>query len=79
MQHAFNPERILLGGGVAAAGDALLDPLREKFGDLTWNLIDDQPAIELATLGSDAGAIGAAGWYYKSIQRQDSASPKACL
>ncbi len=63
LQHAFNPRRILLGGGMAAAGEHLLNPVRQKFSDLTWKLADDKPEIRPALLGSNAGAIGAAGWF----------------
>ena len=38
MHHAFNPQYIVLGGGMAAAGDALLEPVRREFAELTWKL-----------------------------------------
>lgn len=61
IQHAFNPESIVLGGGMAEAGDVLLDPVRRHFAQRTWRLETDRPQIRLATLGYDAGVIGAAG------------------
>jgi len=63
LQHVLNPKLVLLGGGVSAAGDELLTPVREAFRRMTWKMADDAPAIELAALGNDAGAIGAAGWF----------------
>ncbi len=60
IQHAFNPQRIILGGGLANAGDFLLDAVRVRFGERTWTLHDDAPEIVLAQLGPDAGVIGAA-------------------
>ena len=63
LQHAFNPEVILLGGGISDAGAALLDPVRAAHRRLTWTLADDDPRIELAELGNTAGARGAAGWF----------------
>jgi len=63
LQHVLNPELVLLGGGVSAAGDKLLGPVREAFTRMTWKLADDAPSIKLAALGNDAGAIGAAGWF----------------
>jgi hypothetical protein len=42
------------------AGEQLLDPVREHFHRQTWRLAEDFPQIELATLGGDAGVIGAA-------------------
>ncbi len=60
IQHAFNPQRIILGGGLANAGDFLLDAVRARFRERTWTLHDDAPEIVLAQLGPDAGVIGAA-------------------
>jgi glucokinase len=57
----FDPDRILLGGGMAKAGDALLRPVREHFRRMHWTLTDVKTEIQLASLGSDAGVIGAAG------------------
>ena len=57
----FDPERILLGGGMARAGDELLAPVREKFLALHWHLTPVLTEIHLASLGNDAGTIGAAG------------------
>mgnify|MGYP005855518899 CR=1 FL=1 len=61
MQHVTNPERIVLAGGLIAAGDFLLDPVRRHASRMTWNLLDDLAEIRFATLGNDAGFIGAAG------------------
>ncbi len=55
------PEAVILGGGISNQGDSLLIPLRRKFNDL---LPDDDivspPQILKATLGNEAGIIGAA-------------------
>ena len=63
LHHAFNPQYIVLGGGMAAAKNALLEPVRSDFAELTWRLADDKPEIVLASLGGNAGAIGAAAWF----------------
>jgi glucokinase len=63
----FDPERILLGGGMARAGDALLNPVREQFKKLHWHLTPILTEIHLASLGSDAGAIGAAGAAWEAL------------
>ncbi len=63
LHHAFNPQYIILGGGMAAAGAFLLDTVRRKFAALTWQLVEDRPELRLASLGGNAGAIGAAGWF----------------
>ena len=57
----LDPDRIVLAGGMAGAGDDLLSPVREHYRALHWSLTEPQTAIVLATLGNDAGVIGAAG------------------
>lgn len=54
------PERIVVGGGVAAAGDLLLDPIREEVARRACVA----PEVEIvgAALGAGAGAVGAALW-----------------
>ncbi len=61
MQHMSNPQRVVLAGGLIAAGDFLLERVRKHAQSLTWNLLNDLPEIGFATLGNDAGVIGAAG------------------
>ncbi len=56
----LDPELVLVGGGVADAGELLLGPAREAFGrTLTAADARPQPVIRLASLGNDAGMIGA--------------------
>ncbi len=54
-----NPELIALGGGVSSAGDFLLNALRPKVEELTTMVPRGTTKIVQATLGNDAGAIGA--------------------
>ncbi len=59
-----DPALIVIGGGVADAGAALLGPVcSELMARLAWRPVPD-PAVTVAMLGSGAGAIGAAllGW-----------------
>ena len=60
-QHAFNPARIVLAGGMSKAGDFLLARVKKHFKSQYWNLHDDVPDISISVLGDDAGVIGAAG------------------
>lgn len=60
LQHLLNPERIVLAGGLTYAGDRLLDPVHRHFAAQSWKIARDAPDILLATLGADAGVIGAA-------------------
>lgn len=71
MQHVTNPERVVLAGGLIAAGDFLLEPIRRHARELTWNLLDDLPDICFATLGNDAGVIGAAGCAWEAHRTGD--------
>lgn len=54
-----NPEVILIGGGLAKAGQYLLEQIRLKYVDIAFAPTKDL-RIELATLGNDAGIYGAA-------------------
>ncbi len=57
----FQPEVLLIGGGVSHEGEYLLAPLREYVLKYTYaNEHIPQTRIERATLGNDAGLIGAA-------------------
>lgn len=57
----FRPEVIILGGGVANAGEALFSRIREKLPALTFGAGQiGVPPVVPAVLGSDAGLIGAA-------------------
>jgi len=60
VQHAYNSQRIILGGGMSQAGDFLLSSVRHHLADQAWRLHNDLPEICLAELGADAGLVGAA-------------------
>lgn len=55
-----NPELIVIGGGMAAAGDLLLGPIRQVFTERALPANARAARITTAALGSDAGAVGAA-------------------
>lgn len=57
----LDPDRIVLAGGMAAAGADLLDPVNEHYRRMHWKMTEPKTEIALATLGNDAGVIGAAG------------------
>lgn len=57
----FRPDIVILGGGIADAGDALLDPLNKKVRESTFAAEEiGVPPVVRAVLGNDAGIIGAA-------------------
>jgi glucokinase len=57
----FDPEMIVFGGGMAAAGEDLLEPVRRHFSKQDWKLTANSAQIGIATLENEAGCIGAAG------------------
>jgi glucokinase len=60
MLHATEPKRIVFAGGMIAAGDALLNRIKYFFDEHIWTLKKETVEICFATLGEDAGIIGAA-------------------
>jgi glucokinase len=56
-----DPQRIVIGGGVASAGELLLAPIRASFEE-TYGAGDKRPVadIAVATMGNTAGVVGAA-------------------
>lgn len=57
---ALTPDRVVLGGGVAAAGDLLLEPIRAELRRRVHVTNLDEVELRIAELGTWAGAIGAA-------------------
>lgn len=59
--NAFHPQAIVLGGGICAAGDVFLSPLKRKVNRQIFGGTKFAPVhIEVASLGNDAGIYGAA-------------------
>ena len=65
----FQPDAIVVGGGVIAAGDLLLDPVRKEVSDRALRPENETPILE-ATLGNDAGMIGAAALARTELEKQ---------
>ena len=58
--NVLDPEKIIIGGGVAQAGDLLFDPCRETAASLVLCEAGRDTPIEPAELGPNAAALGAA-------------------
>lgn len=57
----FDPELIVIGGGLGSIGESIIGPARRVLTDsLHGGRLRVPPAIQVATLGSSAGAVGAA-------------------
>jgi glucokinase len=59
LANIFDPDVFVIGGGVSAVGDLLLDPAREELRARALPPQNERP-VKLAELGPDAGMIGAA-------------------
>jgi glucokinase len=62
--HIFNPEKIILGGGVTQMGALLLDPAICIVEERTMSTPRQAARIVLAELGHDAGLVGAGALIY---------------
>lgn len=62
--NTLNPDSIVIGGGVSAAGDILLKGVEKYFLQYAFPPIKTSTIVKLAKLGNDAGVIGAA-WLVK--------------
>ncbi|MBF0775545.1 glucokinase [Streptococcus azizii] len=61
----LNPAYIVLGGGVSAAGDFLLDGVNEVYLQNSFPQVAQTTKLALANLGNDAGVLGAASLVLK--------------
>jgi glucokinase len=62
----FNPEIIVVGGGVTAAGDVLFKPMREKALRYAFPRLAAVCSIVPAGLGGDVGVVGAAACAFEA-------------
>jgi glucokinase len=58
--NCFDPELVVLGGGISACGAPLFDLLQQKLDQVEWRPHGSGISIVPAQLGEFAGAIGAA-------------------
>ena len=66
--NTFNPELIVVGGGVTAAGDLLFTPVREKALRYAFPRLAAVCSIVPAGLGSNVGVVGAAACAFEAAQ-----------
>jgi glucokinase len=57
----FAPETVILGGGVAAAGEVLFSAVREEVRRKAMPPVNERVQIIPAAMGNAAGVVGAAG------------------
>ncbi|HYE20759.1 MAG TPA: ROK family protein [Tepidisphaeraceae bacterium] len=58
--NVLDPEVVIVGGGIAAAGATLFEPLAAELKEVLWRLDDEHVRVVPAALGEFAGAFGAA-------------------
>lgn len=75
LMHTLDPEAVLIGGAMtfggeeAAVGKAFIERVRAEVRARAFPLLAAQTIIRYASLGGDAGSIGAAGLARRSIAR----------
>jgi glucokinase len=69
--NVLDPQTVIIGGGIADAGAALFEPLREYLDDVEWRPTGEAVQIMPAQLGEFAGAIGAAHYALNDVEGGD--------
>jgi glucokinase len=70
--HIFNPEMIILGGGVTQIGPSLIEPALQVVQQRAMKVPSEAAHISLAKLGADVGLIGAGALVYCSKEKRNS-------
>ena len=63
----FNPEVVVVGGGVMGAGELLLDPAREEMASRALRPQRDLARVAAARFGGEAGMVGAAALVFEEL------------
>jgi glucokinase len=61
VMHTIDPDMVVFGGGMTAAGESFLERIRHHVRELAFPVPAARTLIRYAQLGADAGFIGAAG------------------
>ena len=67
--NSFNPDRVVLTGGVSVLGDEYLNRVREEARCRAFKESVDHARIELSIVGTEVGALGAAGLVRDQVTR----------
>jgi glucokinase len=62
LMHTIDPDIVLFGGGMIAAGTTFLEEIRRGVREMAFPVPALKTRVEYALLGGNAGFIGAAGW-----------------
>jgi glucokinase len=69
--HAFNPQLVVLGGGVTRAGDLLFGPVRRVVSERAMPWLAEPVRIVPAELGEMTGVLGAVAVALERIGDRD--------
>jgi glucokinase len=69
LMHTIDPDMVVFGGGMIAAGDSFLERIRHHVRELAFSVPAAKTQIRYAQLGSDAGFIGAAACGRQAVRR----------
>lgn len=69
MVHIFNPQLILIGGGVSAQQELLIDPLAKKVRASIMPAFAEGLEIRAAQLHNDAGMVGAVYYFRETYEK----------
>jgi glucokinase len=69
MINLLNLEACIIGGGISAAGEPLLEAVRKHMPSFTWPNLLRNARVLLAELGNDAGIVGAAAMAIQRMSR----------
>lgn len=69
ISNILNPDSIVIGGGVSAAGEFLRTRIEKHFKTFTFPQVRQSTKIKIAKLGNDAGIIGAASLASQLIKK----------
>ena len=69
--HIFNPDMVLIGGGVSTQEKLLMQPLRDRVMHGVMPRFAEHLSVERAILGNEAGMIGAAKWHMERSGHHD--------
>lgn len=72
--NAFDPERVVIGGGLLAAGRLLFDPLERELDEVEWRPGGVRVSVVPAQLGRYAGSVGAALYGRDARERTEGAA-----
>ena len=70
MVHIFNPQLILIGGGVSAQQKLLIDPIAAKVKASVMPAFAEGLEIRAAQLHNDAGMVGAVYYFRQTMEKE---------